>query len=44
MANFSMFSHDPFDAQAVDPVMYSKSEKFVKVSRKGVLGDSNGKF
>jgi hypothetical protein len=44
MANFSMFSHDAFDAPLVDPVMYSKSENFVGVSRKGVLGDSNGTF
>jgi hypothetical protein len=44
MANFSMFSYDLFDAPLVDPVMYSKSENFVRVSRKGVLGDSNGTF
>ena len=44
MADFSLFSHKLFDALFLDPVMYSKSEKLAIVSRKGVLGDGNGRF
>ncbi len=44
MADCSLFSHNLFDALFLDPVMYSKSEKLAIVSRKGVLGDGNGRF
>jgi hypothetical protein len=44
MADFSIFSYNPFDAYVLDPVMYSRSENLVRASRKGVLGDSNGTF
>jgi hypothetical protein len=44
MADISIFSYVLFDAQVLDPVMYSKSENLVRASQKGVLGDSNGIF
>jgi hypothetical protein len=44
MADILMFSCVLFDAQALDPVMHSKSKNLARASRQGVLGDSNGTF
>ena len=41
MANFSISLYNPFDAQVVDPVMYSEFENLVRASEKGLLGDSD---